>query len=206
MKAVISTLDNSGFVSALTDLREGLSSLCPPPRDAMDAVHEISREVRREFGGTGGIREHFGLSSGSTGVPTLERYLEALESQVQDLMTTRGAKWGVRSEPVSSWVQRYIESHYDEPVTLKSVAQIVNLNPAYLGQRFRDETGMSFHDALLRVRMHVAADALRTTSTPIHTIAKQVGYQAPVNFYKGFRRVHETSPAEYRKRFTGNEE
>lgn len=202
--SLIATMDAEGLPTVLDELARAFHEEMPSPSNAREMLLSLSTTIRMDFGGETDLRDR--LVALEPPIETLDICVDALEAQITDLVIRRGAKWGVRTEPISRWVLRYIAMHYNEPITLKSIAEVVNLNPVYLGQRFRNETGKSFHDALLATRMEVAAKALRASHTPIHTIAKQVGYGASVNFYKGFRRVHGTSPAEYRRRAIRREE
>jgi two-component system response regulator YesN len=193
-------MDVDGVSSALDELERLIREQTPAPGSARQALLELSVAVDHAFAGDLASRDSVIAAETANRLPTLRELVDAIREQATTLAGRIGAKWGLRTELLSDWLLRYMRGHYNEQLTLRSIADLVNLNPVYLGQRFRSETGKSFHDALLEVRMAVASQALASSDTPVHVIAEQVGYLAPVNFYKGFKKVYGVSPAKYRQR------
>ena len=54
----------------------------------------------------------------------------------------------------------YIEQHYREEFTEKSVAELLGIQSVYLSRRFKEATGKSFTDYVLEYRLKRAMDAL----------------------------------------------
>lgn len=105
-----------------------------------------------------------------------------------------------RPRKLTESVLEYIERHYPEDITLKSIAGIVYINPVYLGQVFKNDVGKSFNEHLTEIRINHAGRLLLETQTPISEIAVRVGYQTQGNFNKAFKRLKGCSPADYRGR------
>lgn len=95
-------------------------------------------------------------------------------------------------------VQAWVNERYGETISMKRLASQVYMNAAYLGQLFRQETGMSFNDYLLQVRMEKAKAMLESTDRKVYEIAAAVGYTDMDWFYKKFKRYTGLSPSEYR--------
>ena len=93
----------------------------------------------------------------------------------------------------------YIESNYDKPIKLSDVASEVHLNPVYLSNMFKKETGENFSDFLINYRMGLAKDMLQNTKMNINEIADSVGYSNARHFSKMFKKVVGIRPTEYRK-------
>ncbi|MFD0961441.1 response regulator [Paenibacillus chungangensis] len=93
---------------------------------------------------------------------------------------------------------RWVNERYGEAISMKSIASSLYVNAAYLGQLFRDETGTSFNEYLLRVRMEKAKELLATTDRKVYEIAAAVGYNDIDWFYKKFKGYAGVSPKEYR--------
>ena len=95
-------------------------------------------------------------------------------------------------------VQRIMAEDYAQNISLKSIAQQLNYNPAYLGRLFRSQTGSSFRDELNLYRVRRAAELLKTSSFCIYEIAERVGYQDTNYFYRVFHDIYGVSPGEYK--------
>ena len=54
----------------------------------------------------------------------------------------------------------YLYSHYQEPLTLKGMAQMAHMSPAYFSKKFHRLTGFGFKEYLTHVRIQAAAEQL----------------------------------------------
>lgn len=70
-----------------------------------------------------------------------------------------------------------------------------------LARRFADEMGMTWRQALQRVRLIRAVEALATSEAPVTEIALGVGYNSLSAFNAAFRDLVGTSPTLYRRSF-----
>ncbi len=97
-------------------------------------------------------------------------------------------------------VRDYIDANYSNPdLSLRMLADMVNLSPAYLGKVFTTATTFSFNDYLTNVRTTQAAQLLRTTKLPISRISEEVGILNTNYFYSVFKKRFGTTPSAYRK-------
>lgn len=103
-----------------------------------------------------------------------------------------------KEELLIARVQRIMAEDYAQNISLKSIAQQLNYNPAYLGRLFRSQTGSSFRDELNLYRVRRAAELLKTSSFCIYEIAERVGYQDTNYFYRVFHDIYGVSPGEYK--------
>lgn len=94
---------------------------------------------------------------------------------------------------------RFIEERYTEPLSLQQVASQVHLNAAYFSHLFKKETGRSFVQFLIELRMEKAKKLLANTDMNVTEISGAVGYDLPNYFAKLFRQFTGLSPKEYRK-------
>lgn len=95
-------------------------------------------------------------------------------------------------------IQSYMRSHLAEDLSLKEVADLFFLNPAYLSRLFKEKTGMTFSDYLAELRISCAKDLLNTTSQSILVIAQAVGYQEANSFSRLFKKRTGMSPQKFR--------
>lgn len=98
---------------------------------------------------------------------------------------------------------RYLESRVEGGIRVSELASMVGVSPSHLTALFRESTGggpAAFHTSL---KMAKARTLLDTTSIPISEVASAVGYADPLYFSRHFRRIHGTSPSEYRAQRKG---
>jgi AraC-like DNA-binding protein len=92
---------------------------------------------------------------------------------------------------------RYIDAHYDEPISLTRLAGVVGCSRRYLAERFRRETGETVHGYLTRVRLNHAVGDVRA-GAKVESVMLGVGIRGKANFYRHFKARFGTTPAEYR--------
>jgi two-component system response regulator YesN len=93
----------------------------------------------------------------------------------------------------------YIQDHYtysDFGVT--KVADAFQISENYLSQLFRDQTGLTFTDYLLKLRMERAQSLLLETELSIKEIAGMVGYNSMNTFGRAFKRYYGVNATAYR--------
>ena len=65
---------------------------------------------------------------------------------------------------------------------------------------FRRETGFSFREWHLRLRVADAAGLIQGTDLNLNEIALECGFYDQSHFVKAFRRIHKINPDSYRRR------
>jgi len=97
-------------------------------------------------------------------------------------------------------VKQYVEQYYYKNLRLKEMAERFYINPAYLGQLFKKETGMLFCQYVNEQRLQNAKKLLLRTDLPIYQIAERVGYKNVDYFICKFKEKENCTPAEYKNR------
>ncbi|MDF2648480.1 MAG: AraC family transcriptional regulator [Paenibacillus sp.] len=92
-----------------------------------------------------------------------------------------------------------IERNYSQDISLNSVAEELNLNPAYISRLFKQITGQPFVDVLKKVRIERSKELLVQSDLKINEISKQVGYSNSYYFIKVFKDMTGLTPGEYKK-------
>lgn len=95
--------------------------------------------------------------------------------------------------------------HLDEVLTIEALARHANVSPRTFSRRFREETGYTPMQWVMRARVDVARELLENTELGIDEIALSVGLGSGANLRQFFRRVLGTTPSEYRRTFTQGE-
>lgn len=96
----------------------------------------------------------------------------------------------------------YIEEHYMESVSLEDLGSYLGFNPSYFSSLFKKETGTSFLEYLVKIRMEKAKELLKDSDLRIQDICLMVGYNDLRHFRKLFTQTTGLSPKEFRRLFT----
>ena len=102
-------------------------------------------------------------------------------------------------------IDKEIQEHYSENLTLQGLGKKYYINSAYLGQIFRKKYGQSFKDYLNNYRMERAAELLLRTDKKIIQIAEEVGYHDMDYFVNRFIQVKGCTPARFRRQMQSGE-
>ena len=94
---------------------------------------------------------------------------------------------------------RYIEQHYQEPITLEALAESAHVSKSECLRCFKAALQTAPYQYLMEYRLAKAAEQLRSTDTPIGEIAAGVGFGQPSHFGKCFREKTGMTPREYRR-------
>lgn len=94
---------------------------------------------------------------------------------------------------LSEKILQYMSDHADA-ISLKKIAGHFAYHPNYISALIRKETGRTFSEILLEMRMERARLLLSNTDLSVEEIAYMLGYSNQSNFYKAFRTVYGKSP------------
>lgn len=95
----------------------------------------------------------------------------------------------------------WLEENLHEELTLEDMARRAALSVRSLNRHFRDQTGTTPLQWLLKARVRRAQLLLETTGHSIERVATKVGFGSATAFRAHFRRVVATSPQAYRRAF-----
>ena len=95
-------------------------------------------------------------------------------------------------------VLSYIYDHLDGDLSLDAVADVACMSPHHWHRVFRAMTGETLADAIRRVRLLKAADALVSEDAPVADIAERYGYSNLASFSRAFSAQHGKPPGAFR--------
>ena len=104
-----------------------------------------------------------------------------------------------RGEDSFRQVLAYVQLHYREPLSNRTVADVFGYHPNYISQLFREHTEVPLHRYLLQLRIRRALSLLRSTDAPISEVAREAGFENVGYFCRYFKKVTGYSPSAYRK-------
>lgn len=124
---------------------------------------------------------------------------EQLQPQEEAAVPRRGVK-NPRLTNVNL-VQDYIHANYqDQGLSLSKVADAFFMNASYLGQCFRQHTGVKFTDYLNQYRIVKACELLMQDQFLTYEIREKVGFKNQNYFHTVFRKVMGMGTEEFRKK------
>lgn len=95
----------------------------------------------------------------------------------------------------------YLNKNYNKKISLEQIAHNMYLSPVYISKIFKEETGESPINYLIKIRLERARDILiKSDNSSIKSIANRVGYEDVYHFSKLFKKYYGVSPLNYRKR------
>lgn len=98
-------------------------------------------------------------------------------------------------ESASAWLAR----HHAEKVSMRQLCAYMGYGHTQLSRLFRQQTGLSPVDWLIRFRIDKAKELLTTTDLPITEVAHRTGFSDSAFFARTFRRRLGLSPSEFRR-------
>lgn len=102
---------------------------------------------------------------------------------------------------LGSRIKDYIDRHYMEPITLQSMGEALRISPYYLAHVFKQMSGYSPVQYLLRRRIGEAQTLLITTELSVARIAEMVGYDSQSYFNLQFTKNVGMPPSRYRHNY-----
>lgn len=141
---------------------------------------------------TGGADSRLYVESMTTALSAhlLRRY----SSRQQDIKNYTGGlpKYKLRE------VFNYIHDHLDQNLTLTELSSVVHISPHYFASLFKQSTGLTPHQYVMKCRIERAKQLLLKRELTIVEISQQVGFQNQSHFTRVFRQLTKTTPKVYR--------
>ncbi|GAB1539571.1 hypothetical protein NUACC21_22380 [Scytonema sp. NUACC21] len=105
----------------------------------------------------------------------------------------------LHTHPLLIRVFNFIETHYQDSISLKDVAEAVGRSRAYLTNVIRRDTGKTVLAWIIEYRMAEARRLLKETNQSVEQITQAVGYSDKRHFSRLFLRLHGTTPQVWRR-------
>jgi len=96
-------------------------------------------------------------------------------------------------------VLSHLETHLDETVSVKTLANLIGLSEFYFTRAFKASLGSSPYRFLLNRRLEVAKHLLLTTKMPLAEVALAVGFSSQAHFSSTFKRLQGVTPGAVRR-------
>lgn len=116
------------------------------------------------------------------------RFLEAAGSEKKD----------VRRKEIANVIS-YMGIHLQEEITCESMAQMINMNVSYFSKIFKKETGESFSDYLMKIRIERATMLLQHSDLTMEEITSEIGLSNMHYFHRLYKKQTGKTPGIVRR-------
>jgi len=125
--------------------------------------------------------------------------VEALLVSCKKVWQESAADTANENKVLGKRIKTFIDAHYNQELTLQSIARDLNINRFYLIHSFKAYSGYSPKQYLIRRRIGEAQSLLLSSDDSIAQIATQVGFENVTNFHRVFKQIVGIPPIKYKK-------
>ena len=141
------------------------------------------------------------------GFPSGRLFLDSIELAIAAALVDAYAGRGRSVRPLRGGlgparlrtITELVHAKMEDELTLLEMAQSVELSMPHFSRMFRESTGETPHQFVLRCRVERAQEMLRTPNARVLDVAVACGFKTQQHFARVFRNVCGASPTEYRQ-------
>ncbi len=131
---------------------------------------------------------------------SMPKAVAAAKEYTEQVLAELGSMSDSNSKRLAMRAVDYIEKHYADPALgLNDVCGYLGVSTSHFSTLFKEATGETFMDLLVRTRMQKARELLEHTALKNYEIAERVGYSDPHYFSIVFKKMTGRTPTEYAK-------
>lgn len=185
--AVLSSENNSFHIhAAISGIMLSLSDI--------RASSVYIRSVVKAITDKAGISGSFDVENEWYTAPSYDAFLTSIQKAVS-------ARFGYAEDPsVSKRIRRYIDTHISGALSVKKVADGINMSPNYVSALFKRETGETLNSYIRKRQLETAYYLIAETDMLIYEVAEMLGYADEQYFSKLFRSQYGILPTDLRKK------
>ncbi len=108
-------------------------------------------------------------------------------------------QFGAKASKLAIAVANHVRRHLSEPITAEAIADSLYMSRPYLSRKFKDETGMTLTDYVLKEKTEEAKRLLRHSDKSATAIGTYLGFSSQGHFSRVFSKYAGVTPSAYRK-------
>lgn len=109
---------------------------------------------------------------------------------------------GNRNNPIINQICMYVINNIERKINMSSISEALFLSKNYIGDVFKEETGMTVGQYITMVKIQRAKHLILNDMLKNYEVAQRLGYNDVEYFGKTFKKITGLSPAEFRKTTT----
>lgn len=111
-------------------------------------------------------------------------------------------RFGGKPTQLTIAVITYIQHHMSEPIRAEDMARELFMSRPYLSAKFKEETGETLTDFILKEKTEEAKRLLRYSDKSFTAIGSYLGFSSLGHFSQVFKKYTGRTPTEYRDKYT----
>jgi len=155
----------------------------------------------------GGVSEELAYAMSDSYIQTMEKCTTIQEIQKLKVRALRDFVNAVKNQKLSAPYSRavrksiqYMRSHIQDKISVKELAETVNLSISRFSHLFKEETGMSPMAYFQKEKIENAKQMLSDSRFSIYEISTILGFSNESHFIRAFREQLNVTPGEYRRK------
>lgn len=153
-------------------------TVAPDSEEAVAKREEIVRQITEQ-------------KTFQNAISIVKEYVQKVFDELSEINSSSGQRQ-------AALAMDYIQNNYMDPdLSLNGICSYLNISTSYFSTIFKDVTGETFIEALIRTRMEKAKELLENTTLKNYEIAEKVGFSDPHYFGISFKKMTGKTPTEY---------
>ena len=192
---------NNSFFNGLLDIGEDLTAcfqdasnrnyrLFRPNKAQMLKIQDICHTIEQE-------RSHNKLGSRIMAYSAIMEILVLLSRVYYEISDSAGHE--VTENEQINQIVSYINNHFNEDLSLEYLADLFYLSKYYLSHQFKQFTGLSLYQFIMKKRLTIARNMLMSGKN-VTEACTECGFNDYSNFLKAFKREFGEKPSEFMKK------
>lgn len=129
---------------------------------------------------------------------TIDEIFDELKDLLRRFLSTEKYQSHQKHMAIVEAIKDTIEKNYSAPdLSLQKLGAIYKMSPAYVGQIFKGQMGMSVASYINDVRIQCAKELLETSQLTVSQVMEKVGIPNETSFYRLFKKKYGSTPKEY---------
>jgi two-component system, response regulator YesN len=129
--------------------------------------------------------------------PTLK--LNSFERIIKEWFAIHMKMAGAHYNELTYQAVKIIQKSFEQDLTLEKTADLLNVSTPYLSKIFKEDTGMTFREYLIELRMEQSKLLLKKPDQSIRKTGEQVGYHDTNYFIRAFKKYEGVTPKDYQR-------
>ena len=190
---------SDSYIKSLGITREYPVYNCPNPNETEDAINRIidSTQINNSYGKMNPLSALYSFFA-SLYNKTSERFSEVVADYDVHGTDTHEITYHSNNLYIRE-AENFIRFHYDSNISIKSLADSLNLSVEYFSRLFKVETGLTPREMIKNYRIEKACSLLANTNLSISEISNCIGIQDQRYFSKLFKKNIGCTPSLYRR-------
>ncbi len=140
-------------------------------------------------------RGHAKLYRDTLGMAFATYLLNQYSTGGKKIKTPTGKLFGIQTKNILD----YVMSNLYQDLSLQSLSEIVHQSPYHFAKVFKNTTGLSPHQFVLKLRLEKASELIRLKKTSLTEIAHSIGFYDQSHFTNSFKRFYGVTPRQFYK-------